>query len=248
MKTYRFMFFMLLCGIFFTCSSGLHRENPDLKLAGKVKKVKMYKKKGSDAFFYKSGMKIDADGSPRAYHPDNTGLDDLKYAGRPGNWWALVVDKESMKPVIQGPDDPAPGYYVSRTSLSDTSKAKDDPSRYVNAEEIPYIVLPKAAMDRTGADLGDFAYVVNKTNGKESFAIFADVGPPGLLGEGSMNLAENLGIDPDPRMGGTEYDVIYLVFPDSGNGKKRTVADINRNGSRLLKKWGRKEELLEFYF
>src|SRR5262252_6322375 len=71
-------------------------------------------------FFYKAGLNVDADGSPHAYHPDGiSGLDYLGNAGRPGHWWALVTDdgKPSGNPIIQTANDPAPGFYVSTTSL-----------------------------------------------------------------------------------------------------------------------------------
>src|SRR5580704_6176725 len=73
---------------------------------------------GSRAFFYESGMTIDADGAPNAYHPDNVGLDDLANAGTPGRWEGLAKDADG-EPFIQGPADPFPGYYVSATALSD---------------------------------------------------------------------------------------------------------------------------------
>ena len=74
----------------------------------------------NSAFFYESGMMIDADGGYHAYHPDNkSGLDYLGNAGKPGNWWALVTDdgKPSGNPVVQSSSDPAPGFYISTTSL-----------------------------------------------------------------------------------------------------------------------------------
>src|SRR6478672_2561316 len=46
----------------------------------------------SGATMYKAKMYIDADGSPRAYGPNNSGLDWTANAGYPGNWWALVCD------------------------------------------------------------------------------------------------------------------------------------------------------------
>ncbi len=66
----------------------------------------VWKWNGLSTVFYKSGMTIDADGAPKAYHPkpdDNKGLDALGNAGHPGNWWALVTDngKPSGNPVIQ---------------------------------------------------------------------------------------------------------------------------------------------------
>jgi hypothetical protein len=96
------------------------------------------------AYFYEAGMMIDADGAYRAYHPDpGKGLDYLGNAGRPGNWWALVTDngKKTGTPIVQGPDDPAPGYYISTTSLQDSSKKRTDPTQYVDAENVPEFTL-----------------------------------------------------------------------------------------------------------
>ena len=55
---------------------------------------------GSPVFFYEAGMTIDADGAPNAYHPDNTGLDDLRNAGAPGNWEGLAKDlrRRTLRP------------------------------------------------------------------------------------------------------------------------------------------------------
>ena len=67
-------------------------------------------------------MMIDADGALRAYHPDDaSGLDRLDHAGAPGNWWGIVTDDGTPggEPVVQGDGDPAPGFYVSQTSLVD---------------------------------------------------------------------------------------------------------------------------------
>jgi hypothetical protein len=59
------------------------------------------------AFFYESGLMIDADGAYHAYHPDNrSGLDYLGNAGHPGNWWALVTNngQPSGSPLVQTDD------------------------------------------------------------------------------------------------------------------------------------------------
>src|SRR5919201_6108990 len=97
------------------------------------------------AFFYESGMMIDADGAYHAYHPDGkSGLDYLANAGKPGNWWALVTDtgQPSGSPIIQRDADPAPGFYIATTSLADSSLDRQDPRRYVNSEAINFFVLP----------------------------------------------------------------------------------------------------------
>lgn len=196
--------------------------------------VPIWQLPGSEAFFFVSGMTVDADGAPNAYHPDDTGLDTLSNAGTPGHWNGIVTD-QAGSPLIQSDRDPFPGYYVSCTSLSDRNKRFTDPNGYVNASKIPYVVLPQEVADVGGAQLGDFAVVLNLRNGKSSFAIYADIG---TLGEGSIALAENLGIRSDARQGGQSSAVLYLVFPGSGNLAPRSLDEIRREGERLLYDWG----------
>ncbi len=191
---------------------------------------------GSSAFFYESGMTIDADGAPNAYHPDNSGLDDLANAGTPGRWEGLAKDAEG-EPIVQGPNDPFPGYYVSATALADRSKPFNDPTRYVDASKIPFVVLPGGMARQLGARPGDFAVAFNQRNGKSSYAIFGDIGPYDRIGEGSVALAENLGIRSDARNGGARRGILYLVFPGSGNGRPRTIDEINAEGQKLLQAW-----------
>jgi methionine-rich copper-binding protein CopC len=191
---------------------------------------------GSHAFFYESGMTIDADGAPNAYHPNNSGLDDLANAGTPGRWEGLAKDADG-EPYIQGPGDPFPGYYVSATALADRSKAVNDPARYVDASRIPFVVLPGLMARQLDARVGDFAIVFNRRNGKISYAIFGDVGPFDRIGEGSMALAENLGIRSDARNGGARRGILYLVFPGSGDGRPHTIEEINAQGQKLILDW-----------
>jgi hypothetical protein len=195
----------------------------------------------SRVFFYESGLAIDADGSPRAYHPtDRLGLDSLSHAGHRGNWWALVTDNEktSGTPVVQGATDPAPGYFVSTTALYDrTNTNPRDPRRYVDAENIPYVVLHPKALHY--ARLGDFATVMNLKNRKVSVAIVADESAPNLpVGEGSIALAEALAIDSSPRHGGQDGNVVFVIYPGSGNGKPRKLQDILASSNRLFEAWG----------
>jgi Fungal chitosanase of glycosyl hydrolase group 75 len=92
-------------------------------------------------------------------------------------------------------------------------------------------VLPQDIADRGGASLGDFAVVVNLRNGKSSFAIYADIG---TLGEGSVELANALGIQSDARHGGESDGILYLLFPGSGNRRPRTLAEIQSEGEKLV--------------
>ena len=203
---------------------------------------------GEHALFFESGMTIDADGSPRAYHPalpgrpsgSPPGLDDLRNAGKPGHWFGVVTDsgKPDGKPVKQGPHDPAPGFFVSATALEHRDRPPHDPRRYVDASTIPYVVLAPEVERRGHARLGDFAMVWNRRNGKLAHAIFADVGPADHLGEGSIALARALGMPSDPKAGGQPGGVVYLVFAGSGNGKPRSASEIESNGKRLFRAWG----------
>src|SRR5712671_6567333 len=200
------------------------------------REIPIWRMSGDTAFFYEAGMTIDADGAPNAYHSDNTGLDDLSNAGSPGNWYGLAKDADG-EPFVQGANDPFPGYYVSATALADRTKPVNDPTRYVDASKIPFIVLRGAMAREIGARPGDFAVAFNQRNGKSSYAIFGDVGPYDRIGEGSMALAENLGIRSDARNGGARRGILYLVFPGSGNGRPRTIEEINAEGQKLVQAW-----------
>ena len=199
-----------------------------------LRQIPIWQLPDTEAFFFVSGMTVDADGAPNAYSPDDTGLDALSNAGFPGHWNGIVTDQDG-RPLIQKDNDPFPGYYISCTSLADKSKKFSDPTGYVNASKIPYVVLPSEVAEAGGARLGDFAVVVNLRNGKSSFAIYADVG---TLGEGSVALAENLGIHSDARHGGASGGILYLLFPGSGNRAPRTIDEIQRQGEKLLYEWG----------
>src|SRR5262245_58821807 len=104
--------------------------------------VPVWQFRGRQAFLFISGMAIDADGAPNAYHPDNTGLDELANAGVPGHWNGIITDRKGH-PLVQQESDPFPGYYISCTSLEDDAKKFSDPNRYVDASKIPYVALPE---------------------------------------------------------------------------------------------------------
>jgi hypothetical protein len=195
-----------------------------------VREIPIWQSGDGNVIFFTTGMTIDADGAPNAYNPDDTGLDELANAGAPGHWEGIVQDKDG-NPFVQGPDDPYPGYYVSCTTLADWSKPLTDPTRFVDATRIPYIVLPGEMARSAGASPGDLAVVVNLRNGNYSYAIYADMG---TLGEGSIALANNLGIPSDARYGGTPGGVLYLIFPGSGDHRPKSIDEIDQTARGLL--------------
>ena len=195
----------------------------------------IYNVESKKVFLFTAGFMIDADGSPKAYHADSKiALDYLGNAGKPGNWWAIVTDsrKSNGNPIVQSATDPAPGYYVSMTSLQDGSKKDSDPKRYVNSETIPYIAIPpKFSKDFR---LGDIALVVNKTNNKRCFAIFADTGPGNKIGEGSVYLAQQLGLKSSPKNGGAQSGIVYILLKNSGKGTVLTASQIQEIGKTKI--------------
>jgi hypothetical protein len=144
--------------------------------------------------------------------------------------------KQSGTPIIQGPDDPAPGYYISTTSMEDRSRKRTDPTRYVDSESIPFFVLPGNA--RFGASLGDFGYAANPQNGQSCGCIFADIGPSGKIGEGSIALAEAIGIPSSPKNGGIGHGIVYVVFPGSKQGWPMSPEEIKAIAEELFAQWG----------
>ena len=204
-----------------------------------VREMPVYQLPQSQAFFFVAGMSIDADGAPNAYNADNTGLDDLQNAGHPGHWDGILADEFGI-PFVQGPNDPFPGFYISCTALADRTKERLDPTRFVDASKIPYVVLPGGLSRQAGASLGDFAVVTNLRTRKSAYAIFADIG---TFGEGSVALAERLGIWPDARNGGARGGVLYLVFPGSGNRQPRPIEEINAETEKQLEGWGGMDQL-----
>lgn len=193
----------------------------------------------NSAFFYRAGMEIDADGAYRAYNADNhLGLDYLANGGEPGNWWALVTDngKPSGNPVIQKEGDPAPGFYISTTTLEDKAKSVTDPLRYVDSESIPYIVLP--GNQTFGAKLSDLCIVYNVAKQKICGGVFADTGPRNKIGEASIAMANGVGVIGNPKNGGQESGLVYVVFPGSSVGWPLTADAIQQNAIAAFNKWG----------
>lgn len=163
---------------------------------------------------WRSGAAIDADGSPRAYGPHNTGLDWTANAGSPGNWFGVATDKRG-EPVIQGPQDPHPGFYVSTTAYENEDFTASDPRRYLDSEGVPYVVIPGKLRTHTpGIVLGCKAEVTNMRTGVCVTAVVGDVGPSNKIGEVSIALAHALGIPSDPKTGGTTQPILdFEVFP-----------------------------------
>ena len=80
----------------------------------------------------------------------------------------------------------------------------------------PYVVIPSdfsyPGLDTNGG--GNVTAVLYQ--GKLQWAVFGDTGPTDIIGEASYACAEKLGIDPDPKTGGTGSGVTYITFVGTG--------------------------------
>jgi hypothetical protein len=91
-------------------------------------------------------------------------------------------------------------------------------STSINANRVPYFVLPKNWASHFNIKLGDLAAILYKD--KLAFAVFADHGPARKLGEGSLELLRRLGEERLRHNGrvinsGMGPGVITIVFPGS---------------------------------
>ena len=163
-----------------------------------------------------SGMTIDADGGYRTYAPKDSGLSPLDYlenAGHPGNWYGIVT--VDGVPVVQGKDDPCPGYYVSPTTYQNKGFKITNPRRYLDSENVAFVVVPGPLRKLVQpVIIGCRATITNIRNGITIEAVVGDVGPATHLGEASMKAAELLGVNSNPKVGGSNNRVFkYMIYP-----------------------------------
>ncbi|WP_053659742.1 glycoside hydrolase family 75 protein [Streptomyces sp. MMG1121] len=97
-----------------------------------------------------------------------------------------------------------------------TAFAQSD-GRYLNAETLPYIVVPASSRiwnhRADGVRGGSVVAVVYRH--RVQYAVVGDTGPRDLIGEASFATARGLGISTDPVDGGAPSGVTYIVFRNS---------------------------------
>lgn len=215
----------LMCAFFCVFAAvDANAERCEFKKMMRFNKTEVSRHHTGQAYFFVSDhMAVDADGAPDAYHPDDFGLDYLANAGYPAKqWWrdVLVVDPHDSDRAYTQKMGEYAGYFVSKTSLQDRSKAVTDPTRYVDSRNIPYLVFPGDFYRSKGTGLlGDLGMAIHlPTQAKVAFVV-ADIGPGrASLGEVSISLAEGLGgdnVNPKNGDGVPPGEVLYIVFPYS---------------------------------
>jgi hypothetical protein len=121
----------------------------------------------------------------------------------------LDVDCDGKKSsVCNSSADPS---YQSGTAATDSA------GKPLDAAKLPFIIVPgvssRWSYRTAGIGMGTVAAVIYK--GKMEFGIVGDIGPKAIIGEASYAMAKNLGINPNPRTGGTDSGVTYVIFTGS---------------------------------
>ena len=185
-------------------------------------------------------MDVDVDGAPNAYGPpDKPTLDTLLDAhdlNRADGEIVGYLTDDDGQPILQGPNDPFPGYYISVTAFTDHENENErDPRGYVDARNINYVVRGDEAK-RRGVRVGDFVSVYSKRTRKSVFAIVGDTGNS-TGEEGSLHLLQDLGYPfSDGKTGSVEGpEIVIRFYPNSNPGHQFffTQAELDEAATKL---------------
>lgn len=114
----------------------------------------------------------------------------------------------------------------------DTSWHQSD-GKPLNSAGLPFIVvpLPSSIWDYRTAGVGGATVAAVVYQDKVAYAVVGDQGPTGIIGEGSYQLAQQLGINPNPASGGVDGAVVtYILFPGVTAAPIENAADAVSKG------------------
>lgn len=164
-------------------------------------------------------------------------------------WHGIVTrDRTRHEPVVQTSGDYA-GYFVSATSLQNKAFKEDDQRRYLDARQVPFLVLPRgsAFLEEGGARLGDLAYVIDPVTELSTFAVIGDLGPRKKLGEASIALAAAIKgetIDPEALTGQearrlvVPQQVVTVLFPGAAVQPPYDAGQIAEAAAAAIQQFG----------
>ncbi|MFD7433999.1 glycoside hydrolase family 75 protein [Streptomyces sp. NPDC059861] len=138
--------------------------------------------------------------------------------------------------------DGRPGRHCNRRtdpyfSAGTAFQASD--GRHLNAERLPFVVVPVPSRiwDYREHGVRDGSVVALVHGDRVQYAVVGDTGPHEVIGEASYAAAEALGISPDPRGGGTDSGVTYVVFKGSRISPIENQAAAAAEGQRLARRF-----------
>jgi hypothetical protein len=135
-------------------------------------------------------------------------------------------------PCVRGPETRRAGYFVSATTHTRAADERPDgcaPDRYLDAEQIPFFVLPGASFGQV--NLGDIVVGYLKTGAKEKvvFGIVGDIGPFDQFGEGSIAFNRSLLEDWSVVMNSKNANALDIDLRDKA---ERALAILVLGGTR----------------
>ena len=94
---------------------------------------------------------------------------------------------------------------------------QDSKGKHLVADQLPFVVVPSPSgtwdYRKHGIQGGGVVAII--FNNKVDYVVVGDTGPANIIGEASYASAVNLGINPNPKNGGTDGPVHYLYFKNS---------------------------------
>lgn len=183
---------------------------------------------GREIVEFTADADIDADGAngqhggKAAYKMDDTGSEFLANGGMKrkegggvmfSHTWGkdIVITNDNGEPYV------APnGVIYSKTAYAFKDKMEFEPDKYLDSETVNYMCVPGQLRRMVkGVVLGCFGQARHMLTGITIPCLVGDFGPRNKAGEVSISLARSLGLDPSPRSGGTERQVIrYTFYPN----------------------------------
>ncbi|HYV05620.1 MAG TPA: hypothetical protein VFB82_13590, partial [Blastocatellia bacterium] len=157
-------------------------------------------------------------GGPAAYKADNRGTELLANGGMAiRNGRVICAQSWARDIVILGSDNEPKvfpgGIIASITWYRHPGRAANDPAAYVDAETVPYIVVPPLIIQTTDGVVRGCKARVSRGD-KSVDCVVADKGPRNKIGELSIAAARAVGLRSSPRDGGTERpEILYELWP-----------------------------------
>ena len=176
--------------------------------------------------YYLSDGDIDADGANgqfgkiAAYRADNKGSEALANGGmgiQRGTGKVIFTKSWGRDIVLLGPDGQPlvlpSGIIPSRTWYRRPGMRVNDPAAYLDSETELYGVVPPLLVQET-AGIVRGCRMAATYRGTRIFGVVGDLGPRNKNGELSIAYARALGLNPDPRKGGTDkQEILYEFWP-----------------------------------
>ncbi len=124
-------------------------------------------------------------------------------------------------------------YFQSQTAWNQSD------GQPLKAEALPYVVIPLPSVVWNYADSGIKGgnLVAMVYQDKYVFGVVGDLGPSQRVGEASYAAAKALGINPNPKTGGTGSGVTYVVFPDVKISPIESTVSAVAEGKTRMEKW-----------